>query len=516
MLVKFVVDNKALKLPGDRPPYRHASLYFFLRQLLYHFPDRKISKEDWFDDANVRIRFLESLDTEHTLYQCSRQDTFVKKTEKLLGGVLFFRKASRNLLELTIITAHHLMVPYPEWSDGQKQAFYLMLMLDYSQSNIFLFNEIENHLHPSYMTFLMSFIKESVSQSFISTHHPHVIFTEFADQVFYIETFSSSEKSLSSLHEKTIRYTKIDRQRAPSRKVITLDNGFQEISATYKLFDLQDRQLLRQCSNISKLVEVESYEILLHIFQTEVVPASNKPLPDRQTQLLVQIIKKALGDNVNEKNIHILYLGAGLGRIAKELSKMSIWQVKSSIHWICWEPDQELRNNFTDTLKGIGVHADIPRSFDELPVSACQIALIANVIHEVTPEDFSILIFSAFRAIRNVKNGRIVILEIYPLLRAEKYAVAYPCTYLVKFLNSCGFFCTYDTFSINDAQGYCIAAKPNNDNLSIDIIKRALIELWDELEKEICSSYACQEEITSYIEYRRTILELTTLASIAA
>ena len=510
------VEMTALKLPGDRPPYRHASLSFLLRQLLYHFPDKKISQDDWFNKKKIRISSLELLDLEYTLYKCSPKDNVVKRIESVLGGNLFFRRASKNLVELTMVTLQNLSVPYPEWSDGQKAVFYLLLMLDYSRPSIFLLDEIENHLHPFYMTSIMHFIKESASQSFIATHHPHVIFTELADRVFYLEVLQSSSKIVCEPVEKTIKYKKVDRQSAPRRKVTTLNDGFQKISATYKLFDLQDHQLLKQCSNISKLVEVEFYKAFLDLFKTEAAPALKKSFPDRQTQLLAQIIKKSLEGHAKEKIVKILDLGAGIGRISKELAKLSIWQLNSSIHWICWEPNQEFRNNLVNALRDGKIRADIPCCYNELPLSSCQIALIANVLHEVTPEDFASLIYSAFRAIQNINNGKIVILEIYPLLRAEKYAVAYPYSYLVRLLNNCGFLCTSDTFSINDAQGYCVIAKPSGVQIDKENIKENLLEIWEELEREICSSYACQEEIKSHIEYRGMIQELTTLASITA
>jgi len=254
----------------------------------------------------------------------------------------------------------------------------------------------------------------------------------------------------------------------------------------------------------------------LDIFTTEVLPASKKAIPDRQTQQLAQVIRKMTGTHGKAEGVKILDLGAGLGRIAKELSKLSIWQLANSIQWVCWEPNAKLRCDLEMILRNEQISAKIIQSYDELPKSGCHIALLANVLHEVTPEEFASLIMSAFRAISGVDNSKIIILEIYPLLRAEKYAIAYPCSYLTRLLNGIGFYCRSDTFSINDAQGYCIEAKPSCNNLNENIIQYNLLQIWEDLEKEICSSYACQEEINSYVEYRRMILELTTLASIAA
>lgn len=510
------IEKTALKLPGDRPPYRHASLSFLLKHLMYHFPDTSISEDEWFNDVDLRTNFLKSLDLEYTLYKCSESNQTVQRIECLLGGHLYFRKASKASIEMAIVTPQKLAVHFPEWSDGQKAAFYLLLMLEYSKPSILLLDEIENHLHPLYMTSILHCIKESASQSFIATHHPHVIFTELADRVFYLEVIPSPIKGINDSLEKTLKYIKVDRQAPPKRRVTTLIDGFQKISATYKLFDLQDRQLLKQCSNIAKHVEIEFYKALLDIFTTEVLPASKKPIPDRQTQQLAQVIKKLYGVHAKEDTVKILDLGAGLGRIAKELSKLSIWQLANPIQWVCWEPNDKLRCNLEIILKNEKISAKIVHSYDELPKSSCHIALLANVLHEVTPKDFASLIMSAFRAISGVNNGKIIILEIYPLLRAEKYAIAYPCSYLTRLLNGIGFYCRSDTFSINDAQGYCIEAKPANNELNEDIIEDNLMQIWEDLEKEICSSYACQEEINSYVEYRRMILELTTLASIAA
>lgn len=510
------VEKSALELPGDRPPYRHATLSFLRRQLNHHFPEKTVSLDDWLNNVDIRMAFLERLELECKLYKCLSADEIVKRIELLLGGRLFFRKTSKKSVELAIVTSQNLAVPYPEWSDGQKAAFYLLLMLDYSQPKILLLDEIENHLHPLYMTSIMHFIKESVRQAFISTHHPHVIFTELADRVFYLETIQTPIDVRQQSTEKVISYTKVDRQGARQRNVSTLNEGFQKISATYKLFDLQDRQLLKQSSNVTSYVEIEFYKAFLDIFSLGVAKASDKIVPDRQTQLLGNVIKKAVGRHPQNKALRILEIGAGLGRAVKELSKLSTWQIDTSIHWTCWEPNDELRQRMKEILTEARIEAHIPNSSKEIPESNCDIALLSNVLHEVTPDDFADLIYTAFQAIRNNDNGKIVILEIYPLLRAEKYAVAYPYSSLLNLFNKSGFYCTSDTFSINDAQGYCVVIKPANHDISRNLIKENLIGIWDDIEKGICSSYACQEEINSYIEYRRMILELTTLASITA
>ncbi len=507
--------GKTADLPKDRPPYRHGALSFLYNQLSLHFPNEQFTLEDWFDNKDLRIRIIDSLELENTLYSCSKNSKIVNQIETLLGGKLYFRRASKNLIEIVIVTPQELSIPYHEWSEGQKAAFYLMLMLDYSKPSILLIDEIENHLHPYYMTAIMNFIKKSSQQTFIATHHPHVIFTNLADRVFYLENHSTP-KFLDEKYPDTLPYTKVGRQRTPKRNVTTLSSGFNKISATYKLFDMQDHQLLKQCSNIATTVEITFYKTLIDIFTTDVVSVSNRILPDRQTQLLADIIKKSIGNNSQEQNVTILDIGTGLGRVASELAKLSNWQIRSNIKWICWEPNEKVRDQLKMILEEKKIDLELVNTYTELPESKCQISLLDNVLHEVCPDELVSLIYSAWKAIKNVENGKVIILEIYPLLKAEKYAVAYPQQSLVKFLNSSGFVCSSDHFSINDSLGYCIVAKPINDIISPESLKDNILKIWSELEVEICSSYACQEGIDSYIGYRRMIQELTTLASMAA
>lgn len=508
------VSETVLKLPKDRPSYRHARLAFLREQIMWHQPSSVLpGMTEWLDDATVRHKAFRQFDVETTLYRCTPESSLIRRLESLLGGTLYFRRSEEEKAELVLLNSNRLAVPFPQWSDGQKAVFYLLLMLDYEKPDILLLDEIENHLHPLYMTAVMDFIKKQVPQSFIATHHPHVIFTELADRVFYLETVTGR---LADAPPKELRYTKIQQQGAPTRTVTTLSDSFGKVTATYKLFDLQDRQLLKQFARITTDAEITFYQALLEIFSPEIVPASKRPLPDRQTALLANIIKGFAGEIPATERVRILDVGAGIGRTAQELGKLTQWQLGSGVDWICWEPAPHLRAQMRDQLKANRIDADVPESFDEVAPGFFHLVLIANVLHERPPDEFASLIVAAHKGLGNDARSGLVVMEVFPLLRAEKYAVPYSSNHLVRLLNAVGFYSTTRSFPVHDMQGYCILARPNGNLPTEAKVMEELQYVWDDIEKEICSSYACQRTITSYEDYRCLIQELTTLASMTA
>ena len=64
----------------------------------------------------------------------------------------------------------------------------MLASLAHDATPIVLFDEIENHLHPAYMSLLLSALKERSVQTIVSTHHPHLIFSDHADRVFFLDT----------------------------------------------------------------------------------------------------------------------------------------------------------------------------------------------------------------------------------------------------------------------------------------------------------------------------------------
>jgi hypothetical protein len=157
----------------------------------------------------------------------------------------------------------------------------------------------------------------------------------------------------------------------------------------------------------------------------------------------------------------------------------------------------------------------VPASAAEIEDQSCNLAVIANVLHEVTPEVF--VEYIAIAAAKLQDTGVILIMELYPLLAAEKYAVAYPATHLKKILNGSGFLCRDAGFPVKDVTGYCLSAHLQPSFvIDRDFILKTVIATWEDLEREAAYSYASRKGVHNYSDYRAVLQELTTLASIQA
>ncbi len=99
----------------------------------------------------------------------------------------YHEKKEQICMEFVLLAPDGRITTQSKWSDGQKSVFYLLLNLYYQNSSVIILDKIENHLHPTYISKILSIIRQSGRQCIVSTHHPHVIFSEYVDQIYYIE-----------------------------------------------------------------------------------------------------------------------------------------------------------------------------------------------------------------------------------------------------------------------------------------------------------------------------------------
>lgn len=510
------VEKENLRPPADIPSFKEAALYFIYRHLNEHSKQIKnLSIAQWMSNAKVRQEILGELENEFTIYRCDADDDIVKKIRNILEGDLYFRQAKVGKIEFVLRHSDDTSIPYPQWSDGQKVIFYFLLLFEYYKPNVVLLDEIENHLHPKLITHILRLLKQAVPQTLISTHHPHVIFSELVDKVFYIENAPTKTSDALPVSD---RYNKIQFKGAPTRIIVPIEDSFEKITKTYRLFDHQDLQLLKQATRINSDAEIIFYRALMEIFHCGTVGTRKDMIPDRQTLALANAIKShsKLYNDI-EKEIKILDFGAGVGRQAGELSKMTTWQLGCKVDWLCWEPKKENREKLENNLKTYpSTSVKIVTKLNDVPNQTCNFCLLANVLHEVTPEDFADLIYYASSKLIP-DEGVMVIMELYPLLRAEKYAVPYSSTNMKKILNGVGFQCSESLFPVHDSTAYCVYARlSNGSNIQREELLRFINMVWDEIEEEVSKSYAYARAIGNYDDYRNVIQNLTTLASITA
>jgi SAM-dependent methyltransferase len=377
-----------------------------------------------------------------------------------------------------------------------------------------LLDEIENHLHPQLITRALERIKATVPQSFVVTHHPHTIFTAHADRVFYFE--GQSATAVASPPPKELRYNKVEAQRAPKRSVTTLVDSFAKVSGIYKLFDQRDRHLLGVMTKNAREVERHFFEVVRAAFQPDVAPASTNSTPDRQTQLLARIARQHLSRASEEgRSISVLDIGAGIGRVALELGKLTSWQLEGRVNWVSWETNPLLRDRLIKNYVEAGITAVAPMSLDDVPATSVDLVLMANILHELPPNLISDFVVAGASKLRPGGDSGLVVLEINPLLHPEKYAVAYPPDMLCEILNSSGFSSTHESFPVRDATGYCVFARPMGQPTA-ETVQKNVQSAWERLERLASHRYFNSRTADTYEEYRATVGDLTTLASMAA
>lgn len=510
------VRKKITQFPGDIPDYQMVIAKFLYRHVNVHLPtDQQVNLQEWLTSATVREQAIQQFKAEEEISKCQSDDPIVKKIEDILGAKLYFRRAKEaNQVDFVLAYGDYSTSQYREWSDGQQMVFYIVALVSEINPDVVLLDEIENHLHPAYMTQVMGFLKEKVPQSFIATHHPHIIFSEMVDKVFYLEAI---RPPASGDFPSKLSHQKQTFQRSPERRVYTLADGFNKVTAAYHLFDHQDRQLLKQATRIANDADVMFYHALVKIFSAEGVKTSDSILPDRQSRQVVEMLLALVGAKTSTERVKILDLGAGVGRTEGEISKLSQWQLGLSIDWICWHIEQKGREKLRQELNKRRIQAEVPDTLDQIENGSIDVSVIANVLHEIKPPEFAELLYDADKK-TDPYNGVIVVLELYPLLSAEQFAVPYSPSRLIDIFEQVDLISTHNMIPVRDSTAYCIVARRKNQNIGLDkeVTRKAVEAAWEKIEKDALGSYAARRSVTNYEGYRAVIQDMTTIASVRA
>jgi energy-coupling factor transporter ATP-binding protein EcfA2 len=443
------------------------------------------------------------------IYYLDRKLDFVALLEKDLGGVVGFR-ATKDGIELTLTTSSGNTAPYPDWSDGQKALFFIFNSIHYARPDILLLDEIENYLHPIFMTRALEFVRMRVPQTIVMTHHPHVIFSEFIDRVAYIEMEpSANPEGTTYLVE---QHKKPYFQPTPPRRLSTLANAFDKLSAVYRLFDYRDRQLLKHAVQITEFCSEEFYAAVLKCFDVDIFDSRQGGLPDRQTLILSQFIAASSANKVA-----VLDWGAGRGRTIGEMGKLGRWRFPKTIDWHCWEFFEDVRNKLRQNKAVQQTGAKVLNDLSELPDHSADYCILANVLHELTPAQCASALSECARKLKS--QGAILICDIYPLLHAEKFAVPYRESDLVGLLDACNFAAATQQFTVHDASAYALSARWRGQDepvIDADAAEAKIWSLWNDAERRSLNSYLARDKPASYEQYKNFLQDLTAVASIAA
>jgi hypothetical protein len=422
---------------------------------------------------------------------------------------LYYKYDSRTkYLELYIKYVDGQIFVNNAWSQGQRALFSYLCFIYHHKINILIIDEIENYMHPEYISFLCQKIKEIIPQTIITTHHPHVIFSKLVDQCWYIEL--DEQKCPQPALE--IALKKRSRAILPSfsRTITDLNNDFEKVSMTYKLFSNYDNNLLRLSQSNNLALSESVMSSLSKVFNYGAIKQKNSNTPDLQNDKLADFIKNKIS-GVDNKKVEILDLGAGYGRTFYEVSKIS--EVKNNIKWSFWEPFEEVRNELSNLIDQGTDHVEIIEQEVNILTSYYDLVVISNVLHECNPDDFAKIIHIAAKASKS--NGQVIIIELYPLLHPEKYAVPYSEVDMKKILRNSGFDVESTSLNIKNASvnAYWVQATKTRV-VEIENVKKSVIEQWKEINENACGDYKGKKEITTPEHVVQVMGELTTIASI--
>jgi len=513
----YTFSSQKVLHPSDGPKI-FENILKFCYELLFCEKREKTTIEEFCDPQNVQVRLdlinkLEIDIDEEVCYPCNAAHPLVKQIERVFKNKrLYYRFIKINgneapRFEVVLVNNNNFAIPYDAWSEGQKCMFFALLTLHYQKSDLILIDEIENHLHPTYISQLFEVIKRMNAQCIVVTHHPHVIFSNYVDKIFYIANLDAESNNAS---RQIVRYCHGQRGAQPfEREIYTLENDFERIANVYQLFDKRDNQLLHLSHYFQKELEVDIYSALNSLGSANTpVEAKDTVLPDKQTQMLY----KSLEPYFKSESLSILDIGAGYGRVKLEIDKYN--RVVSNNNWfllnIDSEQEEETRKKFENDENVYSIS-----SFEQVPDDSIDIALLANVIHEITPEKFAENLSNVYHKLS--KNGKLVILEMEPLLHPEKFAVSYNYGELVSLFNALHWRCQKHAISYRNVNLYCIVITVCEGGISDkEKIKEELDKLWENnLYNSICSYDTCPSELT-YENYLQLIQDMTTIASINA
>ncbi len=488
------------------PKYKVALLEFIKSQFEEHISPP--NEQSWKKDGSYRLKYLENLETEK-LYICNQNNLIVQKFQKAVQGILYLQKTTSvtsRPLEIWLCYDNNRRFNYGNWSDGQKTLFICLLQLDYLRPDILLIDEIENHFHPEYITQLCSLIKETTRQTILVTHHPHVLFSNYVNQVIYIETLVNTDKEF----EKVLEMSDTFISRSPKREIRKLSTDFEKISSVYGLFDQQDHQLLQLAYLMDDLIERE----FVNIFSSFTKNKLDKEGENIKQNTQGNQFRKALNPS-SVSNLKVLDFGVSKGIIFEEFMKRPCAEVE----WHFWNPQKERHQeleNLTSEYKDVNTR--VIKSEDEIQNNFYDFAVLSNWLHLLTPLEFAHTLDLIQKSLKK-SSGELIILELYPLISRQRYAVPYDENTLAKILRVVGWKCESDQvkFSAEYISAYWIRAYQPNKEIVCKVAKNAdeIRKLWHEdIKPRVCEQYNDMSRMSSVQSFVRFMSDFKTIMSI--
>jgi SAM-dependent methyltransferase len=490
-------------------------LFDFLRDSIADILKIKEAEFDlnlWDESEDYREKITNHFD-KGLLYQLSLDDDLVKFFFEVTGGRIYIAynpSHTGGAFDLFLVYSEQATYHWSKWSDGQKIFFICLILIKYHAPEILIFDEIENRLHPEYITKLLEYLKLKIPQSIISTHHPHIIFSKFVDKVWYLDLRENPEDlpfEIRRLEQNSVK--------SPKRVITNLDKEYQKLLSTYKLFNETDSRLIRLSESTIQGFNELINKIFNNIFFYEIVVSNRGNQADLQTEELGRHIISKLSQN---DKLKILDIGAGYGRTLFEIDKLKDINFAANVSWFLYEPFETVRNTLRANVNRLedNYRINVIDSLDE--AFGIDFAIFSNVVHEITPHSFADYLAQLPTILS--ETGEIIIIDLYPLLMPEKFSVPYKAEELLEMLAKCGWSGkrTKINFKSSKFDAYWITVRPNKNVLTDKSKIRKIIEkYWKyEISKNRCRHYGGRVRLDSVDEIIEIMCELITIASISS
>lgn len=483
-----------------------------VKETLLHIDSIYFDEEQWHNSDVYRTKTYTFLDI-NSLYKISGDNNLVKQFNQIVEGELYLGKKKdskgQDNFELYLVYNKHTTLGFSNWSNGQKVLFVTMLMLHYHKPTIFIFDEIENHLHPQYISFFFDYVKKLVPQSIISTHHPHIIFSKYVDRVWYLEATNTP----SNIENQVVKKKNRNSNKPPFRKAFELSKNIDKLAYTYKLFDGFDSQLLKLSSATLNNLNTKIVEIFKKLFHYDVVDSKLTKKPDIQSEKIYQYLQAIL---TQQKTINVLEIGAGSGRILKELIKINPKIVFESVNWFLLDPEAEVLKKEIELLgiENVKIITDILQIEQTIDLT-----LFVNVLHEIQPEEIAKYMYQLQNTL-SVK-GDILVVELFPLLFPEKFSIPMKSSEWVDLFRTLGMSTQVNSIHIKNGyiEAFWIRARWHEiSNKSFNEIKTIIDDFIENtLLINRCADYKARFEFQDLDdEMVKIMCELTSIASISS
>lgn len=480
---------------------------------------KKFDDEKWSNENEYRIEICKNNFSGKKLYRVNPTDELTVFFSRATGGQLFFslnEALEKTNFSVFLVYDEKRVLDFQSWSEGQKVLFICLVIIKYLKIQILLFDELENHLHPEFISIFLEYLREKIPQCIITSHHPHIIFSTYIDKVWYLQIVNQ-ESDLPSEIDKSPKNFKTNV--APYRTALALEKNFIKLSKTYDLFDSFDNNLLKLSSSTIADFNELLVEIFTNIFHYGIVSSNPKKKGDLQVEGLLKQINEKIDKH---DKINILEIGAGKGRIMLDITKLKQKSYSEKVNWHLYEPVDIVFDELQKRIESFKISDNEDYNIElhrEFPIdNKYDFIFIANVLHEITPN----IVAHYFAKIPHIlkDDGEVIIIELFPILLPERFSVPYKQNEIEALFRLLNWKVYSDNLNIKNSKinaYFSILTKTTRTNTNENEILKVIEKFWkNEISKNRCADYGGKSEFKSADETIKIMCELTTISSIAS